>query len=72
MCRAEVYESGREFWNLVCQVYQSRNLDFNPRVWWPFKCHLGLISDTMCLMLPDNSDSSMEDRQRAKIAVRKL
>lgn len=73
MCGAEeVHESGREFWNLVCQVCQSRSLDFNPKVWGPFKGHLGPMSDAICLMLPDNSDSSMEGRQRAKTAVRKL
>lgn len=37
-----------------------------------FKGHLRLMSDAICLMLPDNSDSSMEGRQRAKTAVRKL
>lgn len=73
MCGAEkVHESGREFWNLVCQVCQRRSLDFNPRVWGPFKDHLGPISDTIYLMLPYNSESSMEGRQRAKIAVLKL
>ena len=33
---------------------------------------LGSMSDIICLMLPDNSDSGMEGSLKAKVAVEKL
>lgn len=63
------HESGKELWALGYWVCQDKTLDLYPYVWGSLKGHLGLVSDTMCLILPDNSGSSMDGKGSIEEAI---
>lgn len=62
-------ESGKELWALEYWVCQDKSLDLYPYVWGSFKGHLGLVSDITCLILPDNSGSSMDGKGSIEEAI---